>query len=74
MNGARGLLGWAGKEFRDRGPWGWWGLAGRGLQLGTGPGSLGVQQPFSLGVRGTEETCWRSGRRHAVQPDQFFPL
>lgn len=51
MNGARGLLGWAGKEYRDRGPWGWWGPDGRGLQLGMGPGSLGMQQPFRLGAQ-----------------------
>lgn len=64
MNGARGLLGWAGKEYWEQGSRGrGGGPDSRGLQLGLGPGSPGMQQPFRLGDRKTWlEVRWKTGR------------
>lgn len=50
VNGARGLLGWAGKEDWEQGPRGCgWEPDMRGLELEVGPGCLGMQQPCRLG-------------------------
>ena len=54
VNGARGLLGWAGKESWEQGFRGCGGGPhSRGLHFTMGPGYLGVQQPFRLGDRRT---------------------
>ena len=54
VNGARGLLGWAGKESWEQGFRGCGGGPhSRGLHFTMVPGYLGVQQPFRLGDRRT---------------------
>ena len=46
VNGARGLLGWAGKEYREQGPKGWvWDLRAEGCSWAWGQAPPGCSSP-----------------------------
>lgn len=61
VNGARGLLGWAGKEYREQGPKGWvWDLQAEGCSWAWGQAPPGCSSPSGWGQEHLE-VRWEAG-------------
>lgn len=73
MNGARVLLGWAGKEYWERGPWGWWGPGGdsRGCSWAWGQAPWVCSSPSGWGVEGERQKNFPGGQVGGMQYSQI---